>query len=527
MMTNLIVIEHTQSITFDESNQPKETMSVSVRLAYEAFSSGWIRENFGGRSGPTDFLVLAGIANHARPLHGDDLQQMIDLGVATQTDKGRLYARVTNVGLADELGMERETVGDAARRLAEKGLIRICPLPDNFRDSKGQFGGNKAYIIAGTFVIKQYDGDDRAGLTRTVIGQNGNDRAGLTRTVIGQNGNDRAGLTATNIEEEEEEEDDIFLFFLNASDAAGNPAREPLTDRERAGLRGLLDLGCSADDIKQIIARNFQTARKGQVVTLDQCIRSVRRYWREHQNPNAQNTAGTTSLSDATSTAGSNGLPDAGTTAADMLGISAAPATGEDELNRVYTLLQAASIHDMTGLDNVCYDQRRIRLGLHQFLVQGFSPDEVYDAVIAAVSRCIPPDRLVSYVKAVLDNGRKDARERERLGRVVDEAVRTNWVVNPDMPPEPEVDPAAERLWQQALDELKMQMTQVTFDTWLRPARLVDWTPAENGTPAQVTIGAPNEYIRDWLQNRMYTPIRRTLSGIAGVTVRMQVIVNE
>lgn len=511
-MTNLIVIEYTQSITYDESNQPKETVSVSVRLAYEAFSSGWIRENFRDRSGPTDFLVLTGIANHARPLHGDDLQQMIDLGVATQTDKGRLYARVTNVGLADELGMERETVAAAAHRLAEKNLIRICPLPDDFRDSRGRFNGTRAYIIAGAFVTKQY----------------GNDRAGLVRTDEQPRRDHRAGLAATNIEEKEEEEEDIFLFFLNASDAADYPDRAPLTDRERAGLRGLLDLGYSADDIQQIIARNFQTARKGQVVTLDQCIRSVRRHWHKQQKSSIQSTAGVNGL-----------IPDAGSTAADMRVVSAVPAADDDEPTRIYALLQAASIHDMTGLDNVCYDQPRIRLGLRRFLDQGFSPDEVYDAVIAAVSRCIPPERLVSYVEAVLANGREDARKRERLGRVVDEAVRTNLVVSPDMSPDLEafplpvaaglapVDSATERLWQQALDELELQMTRATFDTWLRPACLVDWMPAENGTPTQVTISVPNEYIRDWLQNRMYTPIQRTLSAIAEETVDVQFIVNE
>jgi hypothetical protein len=89
-MPDLVIIEHTQSIAYDDDGTPQERLAVSVRFTYEAFSSGWVKEHFRGQGGPTDFLVMTAIANHARPLHGADLRLLVRLGVATEADEGRL-----------------------------------------------------------------------------------------------------------------------------------------------------------------------------------------------------------------------------------------------------------------------------------------------------------------------------------------------------------------------------------------------------------------------------------------------------
>ena len=52
-MPNLVVIEYTQSIAYEQDGAPQERLSISVRFTYEAVSSGWVREDFGGRGGPT------------------------------------------------------------------------------------------------------------------------------------------------------------------------------------------------------------------------------------------------------------------------------------------------------------------------------------------------------------------------------------------------------------------------------------------------------------------------------------------
>ena len=66
----------------------------------------------------------------------------------------------------------------------------------------------------------------------------------------------------------------------------------------------------------------------------------------------------------------------------------------------------------------------------------------------------------------------------------------------------------AQQVWQAALGELELQMTRATFNTWIKPVAAVSW---DRDT---FVLGTPNGYIKDWLENRLYAPIHRTLSGI-------------
>ncbi len=75
------------------------------------------------------------------------------------------------------------------------------------------------------------------------------------------------------------------------------------------------------------------------------------------------------------------------------------------------------------------------------------------------------------------------------------------------------------RIWSAALGELQLQMTQATFDTWLRDSRLLKH---ENGT---FVVGVKNGYAKDWLESRLLTMIKRTLARLAGRTVEIQFVV--
>jgi chromosomal replication initiator protein len=66
----------------------------------------------------------------------------------------------------------------------------------------------------------------------------------------------------------------------------------------------------------------------------------------------------------------------------------------------------------------------------------------------------------------------------------------------------------AQQVWQAALGELELQMTRATFNTWIKPVAAVSW---DRDT---FVLGTPNGYIKDWLENRLYAPIHRTLAGI-------------
>ncbi|HUN24405.1 MAG TPA: chromosomal replication initiator protein DnaA [Anaerolineales bacterium] len=70
-----------------------------------------------------------------------------------------------------------------------------------------------------------------------------------------------------------------------------------------------------------------------------------------------------------------------------------------------------------------------------------------------------------------------------------------------------------EQIWQAALGELQIQLTKATYDTWLRDTRYVAF---EDNV---FFIGTPTGYAKDWLENRLYGTIRRTLQGISRKTV--------
>jgi DNA-binding transcriptional ArsR family regulator len=87
-----------------------------------------------------------------------------------------------------------------------------------------------------------------------------------------------------------------------------------------------------------------------------------------------------------------------------------------------------------------------------------------------------------------------------------------------DEPPEPEPEPApaeALRLWAYCLNELQLQMTRATFDTWLRGSQVVQ---AGEG---YLTIAVRHAYAVDWLQNRLMPVIQRTVARHARGDVKI------
>jgi hypothetical protein len=426
-MPDLVGIKHTQSIAYDDDGTPQERLSVSVRFTYEAFSSGWVKENFAGRGGPTDFLVMTAVANHARPPRGAALRLLVCLGAAAEADEGRLYAPVTDVGLADELGCGRDTVKNAAQRLAEKQLIRICELPDDFRDSKSQFSGTKAFLISGipsSYVSKALTpgnddigidragssstdgsaqthragssstGDDtrthRAGLSSTVRGSRDH-RAGLTVTADPAH---RAGSSGTNKEEDEQEEEEDSISFLLDQFAAHkeDPVYRPCK-REHERVQELLDEGYCADQIAEAIDQVFASRPSGAnpVRSFGYVLSYVRRRLHPTEEPSTEvDLTRVSPIGDRPTGMAVTGVP----SAADA---ERTPQQANDPMAPVYTLLEAASIRGMVGVEDAVYDLPGIRLGPRHLLEvpEPFSPEDIRGAVLAAVSRSISPDRLV------------------------------------------------------------------------------------------------------------------------------------
>jgi len=73
--------------------------------------------------------------------------------------------------------------------------------------------------------------------------------------------------------------------------------------------------------------------------------------------------------------------------------------------------------------------------------------------------------------------------------------------------------------WQGVLDDLQLQMTRATFETWLKNTRVVGY---EDGV---FTIGVPNTYAVEWLDNRLLPTIRRAVVKLMGCPVELRFVV--
>jgi hypothetical protein len=73
----------------------------------------------------------------------------------------------------------------------------------------------------------------------------------------------------------------------------------------------------------------------------------------------------------------------------------------------------------------------------------------------------------------------------------------------------------AHRLWARSLEDLKLQMTKATFDTWLRGSKVVE---AGDGC---LTVAVRHIHAVDWLQNRLLPLIERTVARYADGEIKI------
>ncbi len=79
---------------------------------------------------------------------------------------------------------------------------------------------------------------------------------------------------------------------------------------------------------------------------------------------------------------------------------------------------------------------------------------------------------------------------------------------------------SAGQLWHAALGELQLQMTKATFDTWVKPTFALAY---EDGT---LVVGVRNAYAKQWLENRLYGMIQRTLNHVLGRPAEVRFVLN-
>jgi len=79
----------------------------------------------------------------------------------------------------------------------------------------------------------------------------------------------------------------------------------------------------------------------------------------------------------------------------------------------------------------------------------------------------------------------------------------------------------AAEVWKAALDQLRLQTTQATFNANLKGTTLLE---AVDGV---YRVGVTNEYAKDWLENRLRGTLERTLSNIANSAITVEFVVTE
>jgi hypothetical protein len=77
------------------------------------------------------------------------------------------------------------------------------------------------------------------------------------------------------------------------------------------------------------------------------------------------------------------------------------------------------------------------------------------------------------------------------------------------------------KFWRVAKEQLQLQMTGATYDTWIRNTELVE---REEG---RFVVSVTSSYAKDWLENRMDRVVRRTLEQVSGGPAEVVYVVRD
>jgi chromosomal replication initiator protein len=76
-------------------------------------------------------------------------------------------------------------------------------------------------------------------------------------------------------------------------------------------------------------------------------------------------------------------------------------------------------------------------------------------------------------------------------------------------------------LWQKALEQLRDQLGNQNFETWIKPIRVRETTDDE------ISLEVPNKFFRDWLAEHFLKSIHESLSQLAQRSIKVSLSVNQ
>ena len=80
---------------------------------------------------------------------------------------------------------------------------------------------------------------------------------------------------------------------------------------------------------------------------------------------------------------------------------------------------------------------------------------------------------------------------------------------------------SGQELWQSVLSQVEERVSKQQFDTWFRPLKLLE------GGGAQLQIGVPNNFFREWISNRYLPVLREACEQAAGRPLGLELVVDE
>jgi hypothetical protein len=81
--------------------------------------------------------------------------------------------------------------------------------------------------------------------------------------------------------------------------------------------------------------------------------------------------------------------------------------------------------------------------------------------------------------------------------------------------------PTPEQAWKMVLDQLRIEMSRASFDTWVRDTQFFSFVEGV------LTIGTANAYGSEWLTSRLASTVSRLVSGILNQPVSVRFTVQE
>jgi hypothetical protein len=559
-------IERRQSLLVETDGHTHETSEVFVKVYRGIAISGLLADLSGN-----ELKVLLALGLEAKVLGGDPeaerhFERLKSYGVVRTADRGRLFCYLDRDTIAKRTGLSTRTVSTAGRALVEKQLIEKRSV----RNHSGQHDYNVYFVRAASHLGK-FDFNRRSfqstqefelhrGKNLPTVDTMGKEppAVGFPYVKKGSSSGSRgrnldSGVLASGSSEQLQAssrpagcpeisalDTTVFGHFAELQGAGDYEA----TERDVCGLAQARREGYTQDRILAAIDEAFAKRKTGAepIRRFTYCLPILRSRESSPQQPQPVPSGSPVVTQQTDEDSRNEALTKSAPTVAPVTsdGVqaqSSPPAESmvadewEAAMERVYQKVRKSGWPISETLQTALR-AKAVRVDEVARQQDADGPGWAGDAMLLALGRKMgkngrktPTDEeLLAYADGILANwaqkGRsRVGRETQRGSTSARRAVSASeeWqaeLAESHLVPR-ESKSKEEELWEQILDELQLQMTQATFDQWLRGSELLELRQPEAGV-AQLVVQVCSHHAVDWLEHRLKRVIRRTVERRLG-----------